>query len=64
MTEELDGWTWERDCERFFGKVLLGKYGHWCPDWDYLPIDETVDEFECCTCNKELIKKLNENANT
>jgi hypothetical protein len=23
---------------------------HACPDWDFLEIDETCPEFECCTC--------------
>lgn len=44
---------WEADCLRWWGRILEGKFRHWCPDWDYLPIDDTVKEFECCTCNKE-----------
>jgi hypothetical protein len=27
--------------------VLTGKHAHWCPDWDYLPIDETTPEWPC-----------------
>jgi len=46
-------WDWEADCKRYAPKVLTGKMGHWCPDWDYMPIDETCPEFECCTCPKD-----------
>lgn len=38
---------WERECLHWRGKVLTGKYGHWCPDWDDLPIDETCPEWPC-----------------
>jgi hypothetical protein len=41
---------WAEDCLAFWGKILTGKYGHWCDDWDYLPIDETCDEFDACHC--------------
>lgn len=23
---------------------------HWCPEWDYLLIQEGDPEFECCSC--------------
>ena len=26
------------------------KYSHECSEWDFLLIDETCDEFHCCTC--------------
>lgn len=29
---------------------LTGKFRHWCPEWDDLPIDETMPEFEACVC--------------
>ena len=29
---------------------LTGKYKHWCPEWDYLPIDETCPEYSSCSC--------------
>lgn len=29
------------------------KYGHECPDWDFLYICEDCDEFQACTCEKE-----------
>lgn len=51
---------WEKDCSKFYGKFLNGEYAHWCPDYDGLPIDETcIDEFDNCTCNKEIISKEN-----
>jgi hypothetical protein len=34
----------------FWGKVLTGKYRHFCTEYDYLPIDETVGEFAHCRC--------------
>ena len=27
-----------------------GRKAHRCPDWDFDIIDETMPEFECCTC--------------
>jgi hypothetical protein len=42
--------AWREDCVRWWGRVLTGGYRHWCPDWDYLPIDETCEEFKCCIC--------------
>ena len=41
---------WIEDCIRYHGRVLEGPGAHWCPDWDFLPIDATCSEFECCTC--------------
>lgn len=38
---------WREDSLRWRGKVLTGQHGHWCPDWDYLPIDETCPEWPC-----------------
>lgn len=35
------------DCMKYRGRLLTGKYRHWCPDWDFLPIDETCPEFPC-----------------
>jgi hypothetical protein len=43
----------EEDCKHFYGKPLTGKYKHYCPDFDYLPIDETCSEFEYCLCEWE-----------
>ena len=43
MTED----AWQRDCMKWRGRVLTGKYCHWCYDWDELPIDETTPEWPC-----------------
>jgi hypothetical protein len=43
QTEEF-----KQDCLKWYGKVLTGKFAHWCYDWDGLPIDETCGEFTCC----------------
>ncbi len=45
--------AWVKDCMRWRGVVLTGRYSHWCWDWDGLPVDETTREFDCCTCPKE-----------
>ena len=45
--------NWDQDCIRWMGRLLIGKYAHWCPEWDYLPIDETCMEFTCCYCYEE-----------
>lgn len=34
-------------------KKLYGERIHQCPDWDYMWIDETCSEFECCFCELE-----------
>ena len=47
---------WKEDCERYRGRLLIGKHAHWCPDWDYLPIDETTSEWPC-PCTFEIDKK-------
>lgn len=31
---------------------LKGKKKHYCPDWDYMAIDETCPEFEACCCEQ------------
>jgi hypothetical protein len=41
---------WIADCWRWRGKVLTGRFAHWCHDWDGLPVDETSSEFDCCNC--------------
>lgn len=38
---------WKRDCMHQRGKVLTGKYRHWCSEWDELPVDETCQEWPC-----------------
>lgn len=44
------GYDWEVDCRRWHGQVLTGQFSHWCPDWDFLPIDETCGEMDGCVC--------------
>lgn len=41
---------WVRDCLQVHGRVLQGKYSHWCPEWDGMPIDETCMEWTVCVC--------------
>lgn len=38
---------WVIDCLRWRGDELMGKYCHWCFDWDGLPVDETTPEWPC-----------------
>jgi hypothetical protein len=44
---------WAQECNHFHGHELTGRLGHWCPDWDYLPIDEHCQELEACCCTWE-----------
>ena len=39
------------ECMRTYGRVLTGQHAHWCPEWDFMPIDETCAEWQSCTCN-------------
>lgn len=41
---------WHADCLRWRGKVLTGAKAHWCHEWDGLPVDETTEEWQGCTC--------------
>jgi hypothetical protein len=41
---------WEASCMHWRGRVLDGKWAHECQDWDFLPVDETTDEWSCCNC--------------
>jgi hypothetical protein len=38
---------WKEDCLKYRGVVLIGKYAHWCAEWDGLPIDEHMPEWPC-----------------
>lgn len=41
---------WKRDCLHWRGRTLTGQHGHWCEEWDGLPVDETCPEWPCgCT---------------
>ena len=55
LTEE-----WADSCLEWHGVILVGKYAHWCLDWDELPIDESCAEFMHCNCfvNEEEVDKL------
>ena len=52
----------DQDCIAIYGKPLKGVYKHYCVEWDFLPIDETLPEFEACLCvdsdRKEIKSKL------
>lgn len=50
-TVETD--EWREDCQKWRGALLVGKFSHWCHDWDYLPVDETTPELACCHCYDE-----------
>lgn len=53
VSERTDDWKgpqWKEDCIKYHGKVLTGEKAHWCAEWDFLPIDETTLEIQCCTC--------------
>ena len=38
---------WTTDCKRWRGRVLTGEKGHYCLEWDFLPVDETCPEWPC-----------------
>jgi len=40
----------KKDCLHWHGRLLTGDKAHWCPDWDFMPIDDTMTEFLVCTC--------------
>lgn len=47
----MSNWDeFNEDCMHHYGKVLTGEFRHFCPEFDYLPIDETVFEFQFCDC--------------
>lgn len=43
----MSGDEWRRDCMKWRGKVLTGRFGHWCYGYDELPVDETCPEWPC-----------------
>lgn len=45
---------WKEECMKWRGRLLEGKYRHWCYDWDGLPIDETCANEWPCPCADEL----------
>lgn len=52
-TDDWKGQQWKEDCMRWRGRVLTGEKSHWCFDWDFLPVDETTSEIDCCHCTWE-----------
>ena len=44
---ERESPQWKVDSLHWRGRILTGEYGHWCDDWDGLPIDETCPEWPC-----------------
>jgi hypothetical protein len=47
------GENFDYDSHRYRGKILTGKYAHYCMSWDELPTDETCIEFASCHCYEE-----------
>jgi hypothetical protein len=47
MDAESGSPEWQADCLRWRGRVLTGRFGHWCADYDELPVDETCPEWPC-----------------
>ena len=47
---------WKADCLKWRGRILTGKYGHWCYGWDELPIDDTCPEWPC-ECAEDLMRE-------
>jgi hypothetical protein len=52
---ETGSTDWIEDCMKWRRRVLMGRYRHWCSSWDFLPIDETCDEWPC-DCTPELLR--------
>lgn len=48
---------WALDCMKTHGVVLRGRFSHYCPDFDCIPVDETVPEWDVCGCQFEGKKK-------
>lgn len=40
------------DVEEQTFNQLVGENRHYCPEWDYMAIDESCPEFESCICYK------------
>ena len=45
--------AWVESCMPWRGAVLIGKYGHYCYEWDGLPVDESCLEWPCA-CAEQL----------
>lgn len=51
---EAEAFEWIAECLRWWGRVLHGHHMHYCFEWDFLPVDETVGEYVACHCFEEL----------
>jgi len=53
----------DEDSIAIYGEPLVGKYKHFCNEFDYLPIDEHCFEFKFCLCfeHSEEIQRLQDN---
>jgi len=47
------------DYELLYFLGATGKFKHFCPDWDYMAIDETCPEFDACTCTLVVVTPAN-----
>ncbi len=57
MPMAKDQESYDRETKRY--AALSGKLKHYCPDWDFMAIDETCLEFDACLCfrGEERIRK-------
>lgn len=58
MSESEDNAAWnakrfDQQCLLEYGRTLHGGHAHYCNEWDGLPIDDTMPEFDACTCYNE-----------
>lgn len=37
--------------QNYTTEMLSGNKRHWCPNWFFEAIDDTMPEFESCKCN-------------
>ena len=58
MTDTEFFTVWARECTFFHGRILEGEKNHYCPEWDYMPVDETCMEYEFCTCDIKGIENV------
>lgn len=43
---------WQKNSLQEHGRILSGLFRHYCPEWDYMSLDETCYEYNACTCFK------------
>ena len=48
--EQVTQAEWDKTSLMEHGRILTGKYAHWCQEWDYMTVYGTCPEFECCLC--------------